>query len=310
MKISAILTPLSDHHLRLAAQVGVTDIVATFPGLDRDELLRLRDHIQSFEMRLSVIERFVPHTLLVHGRNGREEQLEGFKTLIRNMGAAGVSILCYNWMPYDDWSRTSFETRNRGGALVTEFDLSEFARPRPQTIISEADLWKNYQWFLQELIPVAEQSGVSLALHPDDPPISPLAGQPQIMISSEALERAANVVQSPAHGICFCQGTLASGGEDVLAAARRLAPHIRYIHFRNVRGTLPHFCETFQDNGDIDMVEAMRTYKEIGFDGPIRPDHVPTLDGEKNESPGYEMLGRLYAVGYMKGLMQALDVEN
>ena len=123
MKLALLLTPMSHHHLALAAQVGVTDIVATYPGTERDALEKQCDAVRSHGMALSVIERHVPHDKLVHNRPGQAEQLAGFKQLIRNMGRCGVGTLCYNWMPDDDWQRTSFTARERGNALVTEFDL-------------------------------------------------------------------------------------------------------------------------------------------------------------------------------------------
>lgn len=309
MKLSAILTPLSDHNLRIASQVGYTDVVSTFPGYNRDDLLRLRDRIDSFGLKLSVIERLVPHDKLVHRLPGWEEQLDGYKTLIGNMGAAGVSTLCYNWMPSDDWCRTSVDTAERGGALVTAFDIDDFNK-KPPVITPADELWKNLGEFLREVVPVAEDAGVALAIHPDDPPMSPVLGQPQIMTSSQALARVAGLVESTANGICLCQGSLASAGEDVVAAIHKLAPFIKFVHFRNVVGTVPRFRESFQDNGDIDMVAAMQAYHDIGFTGPIRPDHVPTLDGETNEHPGYETWGRLYAAGYMLGLMQAAQKQT
>jgi mannonate dehydratase len=152
---------------------------------------------------------------------------------------------------------------------------------------------------------VAESCGVSLALHPDDPPIDRLRGQDRIITSFAACERAVALVPSPANGICYCQGTFASAGEDVVEGIKRLAPHIRFGHFRDVAGSSRHFRETFQDNGQTDMAAAIHAWLDIGFEGPLRPDHVPTLDGESNENPGYEMLGRLWAVGYMRGLLDA-----
>jgi len=140
--------------------------------------------------------------------------------------------------------------------------------------------------------------------------MSPVLGQPRITTSSQSLARVAGLVESRANGICLCQGSLASAGEDVVKAIHQLGPFIKFVHFRNVVGTVPRFRKSFQDNGDIDMVAAMQAYYDIGFTGPIRPDHVPTLDGETNEHPGYETWGRLYAAGYMLGLMQAAQKQT
>ncbi|HUF63430.1 MAG TPA: mannonate dehydratase [Verrucomicrobiales bacterium] len=306
MKIALYLTPLSPHHLRLAAQIGTEEIVAPYPGPNPRDLLRLCDEIDSYGMRLSVIERHIPHDLLVHRRPGWERQLQAIVDLVQAMGEARVPVLCYNWMPDDDWQRTSVDSRERGGALVTEFDLSQVEDPpAPPDATPAAALWENLEAFLRQIIPVAEQSGVSLALHPDDPPLDRLRGQDRIITSIAACERAVQLVPSPANGICYCQGTFASAGENVVEGISRLGPHIRFGHFRDVVGTAARFRETFQDNGQTDMPAAIRAWREIRFDGPLRPDHVPTLDGETNEHPGYEMLGRLWAVGYLRGLLDA-----
>jgi mannonate dehydratase len=144
-------------------------------------------------------------------------------------------------------------------------------------------------------------------MHPDDPPLRELAGKARIMNSVENFERLVHLVPSPSNAICFCQGTFAEMGIDVSAAIRRLRSAIRYVHFRDVRGTADSFTETFHDNGPTDMVAAMRAYRDIGFEGPIRPDHVPQLAGEDDGEPGYTMQGRLFAFGYLRALMQATE---
>jgi mannonate dehydratase len=309
MKIALMVTPMSDSHLRLAAQIGVEEIVSPFPGVGAGGLATECDRVRAFGMRISVVERHVPHDRLVHGLPGRDEQMTTFKDLVREMGRQGVETLCYNWMPEEDWQRTSIDTRERGEARVTAFDLDQVrgetrARPTP------ADhLWRNLQTFLEELLPVAEDAGVRLAMHPDDPPLPSLRGQDRIMTNFDAFERLLDLHPSPANGICYCQGSFASAGEDVLAGIHRLGERIHFVHFRDVRGTVPKFHETFQDNGPTDMAAAIRAYREIGFTGPLRPDHVPTLEGESNENPGYEMLGRLFAVGYIRGLLDAVPAS-
>jgi mannonate dehydratase len=212
-------------------------------------------------------------------------------------------------MPSDDWTRTATDIPERGGALVTGFDVSQDRHPPvPKAdAIDERSLWANLKYFLDRAVPVAEEAGVKLAMHPDDPPLPSFRGHAQIMSSVEGFERLVELRPSPANGVCFCQGTFAEIGVDIPATIRRFAKHIHYVHFRDVVGTVPQFRESFHDNGKTNMVEAMRVYREIGFDGPMRPDHVPTLDGESNENPGYAMLGRLFAVGYMRGLIQAAE---
>jgi len=212
-------------------------------------------------------------------------------------------------MPCGDWTRTAVDIPERGGALVTGYDASlDNHRPQPkEELMDEQSLWDNLKYFLEQIVPVAEKAGVKLAMHPDDPPISPFRGHAQIMSNVEGFERLVALYPSESNGICFCQGTFAEIGVNIPATIRRLAPHIHYVHFRDVIGTIPKFREGFHDNGKTNMFDAMRAYREIGFDGPMRPDHVPTLDGESNEHPGYTMLGRLFAVGYMRGLMQATE---
>lgn len=317
MKIACILTPFNDRNLQLAAQIGVEEIVCLYPGLKLQDLLDTRDRVADHGMRLTTIERLIPHLKIVHNLPGAQQQTDDFKTLIQNAAEAGLTTLCYNWMPSDDWHRTDFAAKERGGALVTAFNLDKaesssvprdtgYAQSEKKTSASE--LWDNLQRFLEQVVPVAEACGINLALHPDDPPLPKFRGNDQIIISVENMEKAAQLVPSPRNGLCLCQGSLASVGDiDIPAAIRRLGPRIKFVHFRDVVGALPDFRETFHDNGKTDMAACWRAYEEVGLDNvPIRPDHVPTLAGETNENPGYEMLGRLYAVGYMKGLRDAI----
>jgi mannonate dehydratase len=307
VKIALVLTPMTDRHLRLASQVGATDIVSRYPGADPDALPRLRDRVAGFGLKLSIVEGYIPHDEIVHGKPGRDEQIENFRRLLRNMGRAGVPICCYNWMPSDDWTRTAVDLPERGGALVTGYDraLDRVAPSEKDRAIDQRSLWANLEYFLQRVVPVAEEAKVKLAMHPDDPPLPAFRGHGQIMSDVAGFERLVEIVPSPANGICFCQGTFAEMGVDIPATIRRLSRHIHYVHFRDVVGTVPAFRESFHDNGKTDMFAAVCAYQGSGFNGPMRPDHVPTLDEEANDNPGYAMLGRLFAVGYMRGLIQA-----
>lgn len=317
MRIALLVTPFSEENLQLAAQIGAEEIVAHHPGPEPAPLLETKRRVESWGLKLGVIERYVPTLDFIHGNANSARQTEDFKALIRNLGEAGVPVLCYSWMPDDDWQRTSLTVPERGGALVTECDLREpdtFRSVtgfdyRAETPTPAAKLWDNLERFLNEVIPVAEDAGVRLAMHPDDPPLPSLRGQDRIFHNAEAFERLVAMVDSPANGICFCQGSFASCAEDydIPALIRRFAPHIVFAHFRDVVGKVPHFREAFQDTGKTDMAACMRAYLESGIDCPIRPDHVPTLRGESNETPGYHMLGRLWAVGYMRGLREAFS---
>jgi mannonate dehydratase len=179
-------------------------------------------------------------------------------------------------------------------------------------IVTEDQLWDNLRYYLERIVPIAEKAKVKLALHPDDPPISPIRGVSRILRNAEALQRAIDLVPSEYSGITLCQGTLATAGEHIPDVIRHFARQNKlfFVHFRDVVGTPDKFHETFHDDGKTDMYEAMKVYYEVGFDGPSRPDHVPTMEGEANTNPGYETLGRLYGVGYIKGLMEAAMAES
>ena len=314
MRLASVLTPLSDENLRLAAQCSVTDIVDRYPGPALEDVLRVQARVESFGLRLAAIEGYVPMENLIFGRDDGTE-LAAMKNLLRHLGEAGVPILCYNFMAGTDWVRTRLNVPERGGATVTEFKLAEDKRAMslsddtPEIGDDEIDadsLWANLENLLNELLPVAEAAGVDLAMHPDDPPLPSFRGKARIMNSVENFERLIAMADSPSNGICFCQGNFAAMGADIPDAIRRLGPRIRYVHFRDVAGTTENFRETFHDNGPTDMPAAIRAYREAGFDGPIRPDHVPQFAGEEGE-PGYTMQGRLFAYGYIRALLQATE---
>ncbi len=314
MRLATVLTPITPEYLRLAAQCGVEDVVSRYPPHQGESLRDVQRRIEAFGMRLAVVEGYLPLENLKTGTDREGHELAALKDLIREMGERGVPILCYNFMAGTDWVRTQVNRAARGGALVTAFDLAEVERAVSlnaaaaaisATTITAEVLWKNLERMLQELVPIAERAGVTLAMHPDDPPLPSLLGKARIMNSVESFERLVQLVPSPANAMCFCQGTFATMGVDIPATIRRLGPHIKYVHFRDARGTRESFVETFHDDGPTDMVAAMRAYREIGFTGPMRPDHVPQLEGEADGEPGYTMKGRLFAYGYMRALIQA-----
>ena len=317
MRLATVLTPMSDENLQLAAQCGVADVVHRYPGEDVAVLRAAKQRIANFGMSLSVVEGYLPIENIKLGcDDGRE--LELLKALIRQMADLDIRLLCYNFMTGTDWVRTRLDAPERGGAKVTAFDLGEVnaalrmgfnsSDSRSDELarkLTPAELWDQLERLLNELLPVAEECGVTLAMHPDDPPLPELLGKPRIMHSVEGFERLIRLAPSPANAICFCQGTFAAMNVDIPATIRRLGPHIKYVHFRDVRGTRESFVETFHDNGPTDMAAAMRAFREVGFDGAMRPDHVPQMVGEDDGEPGYTMLGRLFAYGYMRGLMHA-----
>ncbi|HUQ70705.1 MAG TPA: mannonate dehydratase, partial [Planctomycetaceae bacterium] len=290
MRLATVLTPLNDDNLQLAAQCGVTDLVTRYYGPDAPELHRVQNQAGRFGLTVAVVEGYLPIEQIKLGTDdGRE--LAAMQTLIRQLGDAGVPLLCYNFMSGTDWVRTRTDVPARGGATVTEFRLRDVERAvslskgatSSDSRLTAAQLWGHLERMLNALLPVAERAGVTLAMHPDDPPLPELLGRGRIMCSVENFERLMQLAPSPANAICFCQGSFATMGVDIPKAIRRLGPHIRYVHCRDVEGTPESFAETFHDNGPTDMVAAFQAYRDIGFDGPLRPDHVPLYAGETGE---------------------------
>ncbi|EDQ88149.1 uncharacterized protein MONBRDRAFT_26748 [Monosiga brevicollis MX1] len=326
-RIALVVTPFSDENLQLAAQIGATDVI--YYDMDKmpstaAELKELVQRCARFNLRLSAVEGGPPMDLIVQGKPGRDEQLEFYKQCIRAMGEAQIPVLCYNFMPWQfRVGRTSYEVPIRGGALSSEWRWEDF----DDTVRTDAgetsheDMWQNLEYFLKAVIPVAEEAGVYLACHPDDPPFPRVRGLARILTSPEAFERMLHLVDSPHNGITFCQGCFSEMGIDLPEVVRRLGHRAHFVHFRDVQGTAKDgFVETFQDDGQTDMLEALRAWRDVGFNGIVRPDHVPLLPtveeghavGEKargyfsGKASGYTMMGRIYAVGYMRGLWHAV----
>jgi mannonate dehydratase len=254
----------------------------------------------------------VPAEKIKLGLPGRDEEIENYIAAIRALANVGITMVCYNFMAGLGWYRTRVDVPERGGALTSEFDqraatgqgLTKWGE------VSEEKIWSNLEYFLKAVIPVAEKAGVKMALHPDDPPISPLRGIGRILTSAANYRRVMNLVPSPVNGVTFCQANFKAMGEDIYALAREWcrAGKIFFVHFRDIEGTREKFRETFHDNGPTDMARMLQIYHDNGFDGPMRPDHAPTLEGESNDRPGYAMLGKIFAFGYMKGIMDGLHI--
>jgi mannonate dehydratase len=245
------------------------------------------------------------------GLPGRDEEIENMLIQIRAMGELNIPLLSYNWMAVTNWTRTKLDAGSRGGALVTGFDMEE-ANTLPPLIeegqYTSAQLWDALKYFLSAVIPTAEEYGVRLSMHPDDPPVPSLRNVPRIMSSHDAFRRMLALYPSPSNVVTFCQGNFTLMTENLPALIREIGAtkSIGYVHFRDVSGTASCFIESFPDDGSTNLPECMKAYRDIDFDGPMRPDHVPTMDGELNDSPSYGTLGRLFAFGYIRGLQQCV----
>lgn len=250
----------------------------------------------------------LPNALHDHIKLGdaqRDECIEKFIRLMKNLHGEGITTVCFNFMAHYGWTRTANDLPERGGAKVTGFSLSDF-KPDDAALTQEK-LWENFTYFVKAVVPYAEKYGIKLALHPDDPPLPKLGDVARIFTSLDAIQRGIHTVESPNLGVTFCQACYRLMGERLEEAIPALKDKIFFIHFRNVRGDKTDFSETFHDNGEIDMAAAMRLYVENGIDVPIRVDHVPTMAGEQSTVAGYDAIGRLFAIGYLKGILDGIQ---
>ncbi len=321
MKLALTLDMRNKERWILARQIGVNHAIVpasrTLRRIKRDQyldtLVKMKATYESSGLTIAGVESHpVAAEKIKLGLPGRDEEIANYRAVIKALGQVGIPMCCYNFMAGIGWYRTKVDVAERGGALTSEFD-NQIAEKQGITRwgkISEEKIWDNLTYFLKQVIPVAEKAGVKMALHPDDPPISPLRGIGRILTSAEAFRRVLQIVPSPVNGIAFCQANFVLMGEDIKPLIREFGGQgkIFFVHFRDVCGTGERFRETFHDNGPTDMAEILKLYHEVGFQGPIRPDHAPTLGGESNRSPGYAMQGKIFAIGYMKGIAQALDI--
>ncbi len=321
IKLALMLDIRNKERCILARQIGVNHAIVsvnrTLRRVPRDQyveaLAKLKASYEESGLTIAGVESHpVAAGKIKLGLPGRDEEIENYCAAIEALGKVGIPMCCYNFMAGIGWYRTKTDIAERGGALSSEFD-NQIAKKQGLTKwgrVSEEKIWDNITYFLKRIIPVAEKAGVKMALHPDDPPISPLRGIGRILISGSAFRRVLQIVPSPVNGITFCQANFKLMGGDIRALVREFGEQgkIFFVHLRDVKGTGERFHETFHDNGPTDMPQMLKLYHDVGFDGPIRPDHAPTLASESNQSPGYAMQGKVLAIGYMKGIAQALNI--
>lgn len=319
IKFCEIFNPGEVDRLKLAKQMGVNHAIAGVSGaLSRARredyvsvLTKIKDDFAAQGITIAGVESHpVPAEKIKLGLEGRDEEIENYKAAIVALRKVGVPMICYNFMAGLGWYRTNTKKQARGGALTSEFDNAEALKLGPTRWgeISEEKIWSNIEYFLKAVMPVADEAGMQMALHPDDPPLSPLRGIGRILISARNYERVMDIVPSKMNGVTFCQANFVAMKEDIYSLAKKWCQRrkVFFVHFRDIEGDASHLTETFHDNGPTDMARMLKIYSENGFTGPMRPDHAPTMQGEQNDRPGYAMTGKVFAFGYMKGVLDGL----
>lgn len=329
---------LTEERLRFAAQIGASGLQMnnpTLPGETRWEegdVRALVEKVAAAGLRFEAIENVPTHFYhkAMLGLEGRDEQIENYKATIRAVARAGVPVLGYHFMPNSVWT-TDSQARTRGGATARQFDMAVveanadnlellrsfmpttlgrassmpvFGKDGPQ--VSEAQMWENYEYFIKAVLPVAEEEGLRLALHPDDPPVPMLGGVARLFYKPENFKKAYEIAgRSPAWALDLCLGCCSEmpGGKDnVREMIEYFAPRaaLAYIHFRDVQGTVPNFTECFIGDGNYDPAEVMVLLAKNGFDGFLLDDHVPKMEGDSD----WNHRGRAHAIGYLQGLLR------
>jgi mannonate dehydratase len=289
-----------------------------------EELIDFRKAVEAEGLKLEAIENFDPahwHDVLLDGPK-KKEQLENVKTTIRRLGQAGVPIMGYNFSIAGVSGRTKGPYA-RGGAESVGMEGPLDAPMRngtawnmvydtnaPEGIVpsvTHEELWKRLGEFLDEVIPVAEEAGVKMALHPDDPPMPTMRAQPRLVYQPSLYQKVIDRKDSPSNTLEFCLGTLAEMTEgDVYQATDQYSKQnkLAYVHFRNITGKVPYYRETFVDDGDIDMIRVLGILKRNGFDGVLIPDHTPQM---ACSAPWHA--GMAYAMGYMRAALQVIEKD-
>ena len=290
-----------------------------------DELMALREQVEKAGLHLEAIENFDPahwHDVLLDGPK-RREQLENLKTMIRRLGEAGIPIMGYNFSlagvggritgPFARGAAESvgmerpFDSAMPNG-MVWNMIYDRHAPPGTVAPVSSEELWRRMEGFLNEVLPVAEQAGVKLAAHPDDPPTPTVRGQPRLVYQPRLYQRLIDLNPSPSNCLEFCVGTLAEMTEgdiyDVVDQYSR-QNRVGYVHLRNITGKAPHYRETFIDDGDIDVIRVLRILHSNGFKGVVIPDHTPQM---ACSAPWHA--GMAYALGYLRAALKSLGAET
>jgi mannonate dehydratase len=300
-----------------------------------DKLQALRDRIEKAGLRFEVVESVPVHEDIKLGKPTRDLLIANFAQNIRNCAAVGIKVICYNFMPVFDWTRTEMAMELPDGSFTLAFDAAAVAKIDPEKGIAlpgwdasykpeelrsllaeyrsvdEEALWRNLEYFLKKIIPVAEAAGVRMAMHPDDPP-RPIFGLPRIVKNHDDLLRLTAIVDSPANGITLCSGSLGADLCNDIPSLVRTFGGMGRIHFGHVRNVAVQPDGTFYESahlsceGSLDLAEILKAYHDIGFDGYLRPDHGRMIWGETGK-PGYGLYDRALGAVYINGLWEAVS---
>ena len=290
-----------------------------------DDIAALKKTIEANGLTWEAIENFDPShwfDILLDGPK-KKEQMEKLKRTIQMIGRAGIPIMGYNFSVAGVWGWTKGPF-GRGGAMAVRYDESRinpqlpmpngmvwnmvYDPDAPEGIVKPVDseeLWQRYKWFLSEIVPVAEEAGVKLALHPDDPPADSLRGAARLVNEPDKYQRVLDLVPSDSNALEFCLGSLQEMRDgDVYDSIERYGRQgkIAYVHFRNVRGKVPLYNEVFVDEGDLDMIRVVQTLRNVNYDGILIPDHTPEMSCD---APWHA--GMAYALGYIRAAIQAAE---
>ena len=322
IKVTAQMSPEpTEEDLQFTKQMGVEYVVLWTDGehANYDYFMSQREIFENAGLKIYGFGNSDVHNqdAIVLNLSNRDAKVEQYKRYLRDLGRAGIPYTTYAHMGNGIWS-TERET-TRGGASARGFDLDKaqeghwreknYQMPLShRREYSEQEIWDNYTHFIKEAAPVAEEAGVMIGIHPDDPPVPRLAGIPRCIFSSfEGYKRALEIADSPNVGMCLCVGCWLEGGElmgkDVLESMRFFGEwgKVFKVHFRNVDQPLPHFVETFVDNGYQDMYQVMKVMREVNFKGVAIPDHVPSMVGDRS--------GTAYTIAYMNALVKRANEE-
>jgi mannonate dehydratase len=331
IRICDMLSATVDRRWALARQLGVKhaicklhpDLTSAPAPSDFDTLQAAQQRFAQHGLTLSGLEGDqMDMRRIKQGLAGRDQDIEAYKRMLQNMGRLDIRLLCYNFMVGMNWGRTKADIPVRGGALASGFDQSLMREQSPMEgvgVIPAEQVWENYTYFIERVGPVAAEHGVKMGLHPDDPPVASIRGVGRIFGTVAGFDRALALLDGSTHGVTFCQATFGLVCDDVPALATRWgrAGRIPFIHWRDVVGTADRFHEVFHDDGPTDMGALLKVYDTAGVDAYLRVDHVPAMEGEhvaadaggaNTMAVGYETMGRLFAIGYLKGLLKGQGI--